>query len=191
MEERHTALQATDNEKKRIIELYALRICILYEQTDNEIARVLNQYKQNFISRGKSRERIYCIFQKMSHALSKLLIEQFYNTGEEDFFDRAMKFDENIELEDMSIISGLSENNFEHVNSTGDGVLVPYQGMFVYFPGSDAPVSAKKITVIVRDHEIVEQINKKLARGRQILTIDEFTLGKKYFDGLCMRTHYH
>ena len=122
---------------------------------------------------------------KIRDYLSILLIEQFYNTGDENLFDASLMLNEKVNLEEYSTID-LDVLNEEE---TGESFMLFYEGIFLTIDGKKNN-NHHHLKIIVRNEKEVKKINKKLNRSRQILEVDEVTLGKKYYDGLYQRSHF-
>ncbi|HOO71438.1 MAG TPA: hypothetical protein PK926_06720 [Spirochaetota bacterium] len=190
-DESKTEFTVSYSEKYNIIKIYALRICLIIDDYEKEALKIIRIFRQNSIDTDEARKKLQSITAKTTHLLSKLYIEQYYNTGDDEIFDRAMMLDENIHLERYSILDLTNNEQCENLQKFDQGLLVPYEGLFILFSGNDSPSTVKKIKILYRDPESVNKVNKKLELGRQILNVDQVTLGKKYYQGLCMRTHYH
>src|SRR4030042_3983898 len=91
-------LQVSENEKKAIIELYALKICLLWEYYENRLNELAQLVRNQVITKREAYAVLQEFYEDTRHIASSLLIEQFYNTGEEGIFDRAMMMDEEVEL---------------------------------------------------------------------------------------------
>ena len=190
-DESNTEFTISYSEKYNIIKIYALRICLIIDDYEKKALKIIRMLRQNKIDSDEARKKLQEITAKTTHLLSKLYIEQYYNTGDDEIFDRAMMLDENIYLEEYSILDINNDEDYENLQKIDQGLLVPYEGLFILFSGNDSLSTVKKIKILYRDPDSVKKVNKKLELGRQILNVDQITLGKKYYQGLCMRTHYH
>ncbi len=178
----------TRQEYLKIIEMYALEISELWHLFMKRIDELDNLCSKGRISEERKTGLISETFNTIRNDLGRLLIEQFYNTGDEHLFDTAMMIDENVLLEDYSAIDlDMIKRISEPEKGEDDLLHVFYRGIFFTLKNLRAPHHFK---IIVRDEDEVKKVNRKLNRGRQVLKMDEFSLGKKYYEGLCYRTHY-
>ncbi len=123
--------------------------------------------------------------------LARYLIEQYYNTGDSGLFDDALRLNEEIVLESWSILD-VKINEELARGASAAPLVVFYQGFFFRLDGARPELAeGERYRVIVRDRGTVDTINLKLARSRHLLMIDELTIGRKYFDGLWLRSHYY
>jgi len=171
-----------------IIRLYASRICSMsdcYMETLHEIEEMEHRHE---IDKKDEEALVQMAHEKFDPALGRLLMEQYYNTNDDGFFDRAMKLDEHVHLDPVSYLDagGLRETNGGP--SKLDFVLF-YKGFFLRL-GDGEEGRRPGIMALVRDPEEVERINNKISRAQMILVIDEATIGRKYYIDLCKRTHY-
>lgn len=127
------------------------------------------------------------LYHEMCTLMSNLLIEQFYNTGDAGLFDRSLSLNENVSLQRISVINTLNVKKLEQKDYTDFNFF--YQGMFFNLHDFSRDHDAN-LKIITRNNSMVAAINKKLDRARIIMRVDESTLGKKYFNGLCTRSHY-
>ena len=98
--------------------------------------------------------------------------------------------DENIILASVSHIN-MNELELTEEWDKHKPVVIYFNGMLVNIEDVSKPVLHEQYSeLLFREPEVVQMINKKLNRARTIIIIDETTLGKKYYDGLCMRSHY-
>jgi hypothetical protein len=177
----------TGKEQKDLVKLYADRICQLWDGFMDAIRSLRTVYSNGEITDERYSEMSQWLVGKTREILASMMIEQFYNTGESDIFDRALMINENVRLEPISLIN---MNEFSG-DMTETQFVVFYQGIFLML--DSAAKTEKKpesVKAIIRDEGQVDKINSRLARSREILMIDEVKLGKKYYDGLYMRSHF-
>ncbi len=179
------------SEYYEIIEMYATEITELWNLFRKRVETLNEFFEQEKITDKRRIELIRNAFNEIKNNLSKLLIEQYYNTGDENLFDTALMVNEEVSLDEYSAIDLDMINRINNPEeSATDSLVVFYKGIFLTLRKNEDP-GHHHYRIIVRDEEEVEKVNKKLNRGRQVLKIDEVTLGKKYYEGLCLRTHYH
>ncbi len=177
------------SDRSDIIKIYAIRIDKLWTYYKKKI----NNIKINFLNKKISYEAKNIAAQKLSNEInlvfSNLMIEQYYNTGDFELFDRAIQFNENIELKNHSLINLNELDNYDDYETDLFNMTIFYKGVFINLKNfkKSAPSHLK---LIVRDPETVTMINQKIDRSRRILEIDDVSLGKKIYDGLCLRSHY-
>lgn len=180
----------SDNEKKEIILIYATMICKIWDYARKAIQKISGFYKSGLLDISEFNNKIEKTKKSAGFALGELCIEQYYNTGDANIFDRALMLDENVKLKSISFIN-LSELSKPYEEFEKTPITIFYNGFFFNLDSMDTKKqNDPAIKAIIRDDRDVERINRKLSRGRRILQIDEITLGKKYYDGLCMRTHF-
>jgi hypothetical protein len=192
MNNKYIGLSATEKQKRKIIEIYALKICKLWDYYSEIISEIDALHNSNKLDDSEYLKRITSVAEQTKEMLAVLFIEQFYNTGDESLFDKALTMNEKITL---SIVSQINMNELniteEYDRKMSKPLLIFYQGMFINIEDVSEPVLKKQSSeLLFRDKAIVNMINQKLNRARTILDVDEVTLGQKYYDGLCMRSHY-
>jgi len=179
----------SDSERKKIIRMYAEQICRIWDNYERARGVIRHMYRDREITRNQGYDSYRALQERTMQVISELIIEQFYNTGDEDLFERAMMIDEEVILKTVSFIESGRKNTRARKNHD---LLVFFRGIFLRLkkPEENPVPDHQKIMMIVRDEKIVERVNKKLSRGRSILAIDEVTLGKKFYEGLYQRTRY-
>lgn len=192
MNNKSIELSTTEKQKRKIIEIYALKICKLWDYYGEIISEIDVLHNSNELNDNEYLKRITGVAEETRKMLAILFIEQFYNTGDESLFDRALAMNEEIEL---TIVSQINMDELditeEYDRKMTKPLLMFYQGMFINIEDVSQPVLKEHNSeLLFRDENIVKMINKKLNRARTIIDVDEVTLGKKYYDGLCMRSHY-
>jgi hypothetical protein len=183
----------SQRELDELIKLYAAEISEIWNTFRAYVQSTNDLLEKGRIDRDQYESNLRSSIHATKTILSKLLIEQYFNTGEENLFDRAMMLNENIELEDYTVIDfDKVRKCLEHVPSD-EAVIIFYRGIFLNLCnlGDSLKKSMRShLKVIIRDGEEVRKVNKRLLRGRMILQIDEVSIGKKYYEGLCGRTHF-
>ncbi len=177
-------------EKKEIVHIYAQKICKLWDYYRKSIREIARLYIMGEISHEDAINLTETAHSRIRSIISRLLIEQYYNTGDDEMFDRAMSLDESVELDQTSLLD-MKEFDIAHGREQAPGMVVFYNGLFIDL--NDFGVRNEyrpHLKILIRDTETVEKINRKINRSRKLLEIDEITLGKKYYDGLCVRSHY-
>jgi hypothetical protein len=109
-------------------------------------------------------------------------------------FDRALSLDEGVQLSKVSLVDMKeldSPSGYE--SGKADSLTVFFNGLFFDLNSfvAEKKSSKRHLKMIIRDEHTVASINRKLNRSRRILEIDEITLGRKYYDGLHLRSHYY
>lgn len=173
---------------QKIIRAYAQRICRVWDRYRDRVHEFNAQLESDAITLEEYYDSLEALNHEIIPILARLMIEQYFNTAEENIFDRAMMLDENVELEDVSIISTGEIAADVPAPEESKPITLLYDG-FLFPIGEEAP-ARRSLTALVRDQGEVEKVNLKLSRGRELLGIDEVTLGKKCYDGLCRRTHF-
>lgn len=170
-------------ERDEIIKLYAARICQAAEYHRRVTSEIESMSAAHELSPDDERDARELESESLHHTLARLLIEQYFNTGDEDIFDRALRFDESVHLERVSYV-----NTAALYGERAPGILLFHEGFFFNLQ----PPGPRRgdVKVIVRDRAAVEQVNRKLERARWMLAIDEATLGLREYEGLCRRTHF-
>jgi len=185
-------LDMSRSERNKIIKLYAGKVCRLWDFYNELLREIIEHCRNGELNREESNDFIKMAYEKIKNLLGSLMIEQFYNTGQEDLFDRAMMFDENVELKDTSLIN---MNEFDNNSAQQDNdlkFLLYYSGLLFYLD-TFAPKEVKtqtNVKIIVRDPVQVKKVNNRIVRARLILEMDETTIGKKYYQGILKRTLY-
>ncbi len=177
-------------EKKEIVHIYAQKICKLWDYYRKSIREIARLYIMGEITREDAVHLAETAHSRIRSIISRLLIEQYYNTGDHEMFDRALSLDENVELDQTSVLD-MKEFDRADGRERTPGMVVFYNGLFIDlndfgFKNEYRP----HLKILIRDTEAVEKINRKLNRSRKLLEIDEITLGKKYYEGLCLRSHF-
>jgi len=183
----------SQTELDELVKLYAAEISEIWNTFRAYIQRNNDLLEKGHIDRNQYESNLHNSVHTIKTILSRLLIEQYFNTGEENLFDRAMMLNENIELEDYTVIDLDKIRKCLEQDPSEDSVFIFYRGIFLnlYDLGDRLKKSMRShLKVIIRDGEEVRKVNKRLLRGRMILQIDEVSIGKKYYDGLCGRTHF-
>ena len=173
------------SEYHEIVHMYATIIVSMWDSFHDYTLRLNDLVDQHIITSEQRNKLLKDAFRKIRDYLSNLLIEQFYNTGDENLFDASLMLNEKVNLEEYSTID-LDALNEEKM---GDSFMLFYQGIFLTIDGNKNN-NHHHLKIIVRNEKEVKKINKKLNRSRQILEVDEVTLGKKYYEGLCQRSHF-
>ncbi len=173
------------SEYYEIVHLYATIIVSIWNDFHDYTLRLNRLVDQQSITPEQRNKLLREAFRKIRDYLSILLIEQFYNTGDENLFDASLMLNEKVNLEEYSTID-LDVLNEEE---TGESFMLFYEGIFLTIDGKKNN-NHHHLKIIVRNEKEVKKINKKLNRSRQILEVDEVTLGKKYYDGLYQRSHF-
>jgi len=173
------------SEYHEIVQIYATIIVSMWDNFHDYTLRLNHLVDRQIIAPGQRNKLLREAFRKIRDYLSNLLIEQFYNTGDENLFDTSLMLNEKVNLEEYSTIDLDSLNEEE----TGESFMLFYEGIFITIDGTRNS-NHHHLKIIVRNEKEVKKINKKLNRSRQILEVDEVTLGKKYYEGLCQRSHF-
>ena len=180
-----------------IVRIYAINICNLNNFYHQTIQEILERFHCGEIDEAEGFRRMKKAISLTKKMMAALLIEQYYNTGDSVIFDKSIMMDEYVILKAWSCIDP-NEPDFREFDSGKNDLnnifplLIYFRGFFFLIgdePGGPLPTESMK--KIIRNRDEVEKINKKISRARNILQIDEATLGKKYYEGLCMRSHYH
>ncbi len=183
--------EVTSEEMTEIIKFYATEICLLWENYRREYNILKMKYSRGEMADNDASKLTEELHDRYGTILSKLLIEQFYNTLDDNLFDSAMMVNESIELNQYSYIDKEEMERIMNGNPGDDDFIVFYKGFFFNLtePAPERQTDGS-YKIIIRDEDNVRLINRKLTRARSILETDEYLLGKKYYDGLCERSHY-
>lgn len=174
------------SEHSEIVLVYATIIVTIWNDFKEYAMRLNRLLDKGIISSSDHEHLIKQTFHKIKSRLSHLLIEQFYNTGDENLFDASLMMNEDVYLEEYSTIN---PDVLQGDSEREEPIRIFYNGIFLTLEkGRDN--NRHHFRIIVRNEKEVKTINRKLNRSRQILEIDEVTLGKKYYDGLCQRSHF-
>ncbi|MCU0849606.1 MAG: hypothetical protein MUD12_17130 [Spirochaetes bacterium] len=171
-----------------IIRLYASRICSMYDCYRETLHEIEEMEHRHEIDKNDEDELLKMAHEKFDPEIGRLLMEQYFNTNDDGFFDRAMKLDEHVHLDSVSYLDAGGLSEIKDGPSAFDFVLF-YRGFFLRLD-AEREKNGPEIVALVRDPEEVERINKKISRAQMILEIDEATIGRKYYMDLCKRTHY-
>lgn len=181
-------------EKREIVSLYALKISKLWQYYHDAVGEIATLFRLGELSKNDALNLISAAHDHSNRLLARLLIEQYYNTGDTDMFDRALSLDEGVQLSKVSLVD-MKELDSPSGCESGKphSLVVFFNGMFFDLNSFVAEEESCKrhLKMIIRDEHTVASINRKLNRSRRILEIDEITLGRKYYDGLHLRSHYY
>ncbi len=184
--------EVTGEELSEIIKFYATEICLLWEYYRQEYNLIRKRFILGEIPNRMAKWQIDELHKRFGRILSKLLIEQFYNTLDDNLFDSAVMVNEEIELNQYSYIDKEEMELVMSGDAGNDDFVIFYKGFFfnITEPESSESAADGNYKIIIRDEDNVKRINRKLSRARGLLATDEYSLGRKYYQGLCERSHY-
>ncbi|HON77016.1 MAG TPA: hypothetical protein PK544_00875 [Spirochaetota bacterium] len=178
-------------EKREIVFIYAMKISKLWDYYNRALREIARIYIEGIITKSEAAALSQRAYREIKSLIARLLIEQYYNTGDSDIFDRALSLDEEVELNTVSVLD-MKEFADGEEEKPRENIAVFFNGLFINLKEfTDRNRHQPHFKLLIRDDEIVEKINKKINRSRYILAIDEATLGRKYYEDICNRSRYY
>lgn len=181
----------SEAEKREIVFIYAMKISKLWDYYNRALREIARLYIEGITTKSEAVLLTQKAYSEIKSLIARLLIEQYYNTGDSEIFDRALSLDEKVELHTVSVL------DMKEFSDTADGDSVEnfavfFNGLFINLNNITGRNKYQPhLKMLIRDNEIVEKINKKIDRSRYILAVDEATLGRKYYEDLCNRSRYY
>lgn len=180
-----------ETEKREIVFIYAMKISKLWDYYNRALREIARIYREGVVTRNEASSLSQRAYREIKALIARLLIEQYYNTGDCEIFDRALSLDETVELNTVSVLDMKEFSDKGEENASGN-FSVFFNGLFFNLKNfTDQNTYQPHLKMIIRDDKIVERINKKINRSRYILAVDEATLGRKYYEDICNRSRYY
>lgn len=179
-------------ERSEIVRLYAERIDLLCEFIDQAREELSSAPESAAADKVRPADDMSYLAGAATKMLGRHLIEQYYNTGDSDLFDRALRVDEEVALDGTTVLDLEFHEMMLREGSAPPAVTVFYHGLFFTIGNEGAREdSTGRYRLLVRDDATVGSINRKLDRARRMLALDELTIGKKDYEGLWLRSHFY